>query len=123
MTEDEELIQKIRNFCEERDWRKFHNPKDLAIALSIESSELLELFLWKNPDETASICKTKSSQIEEEIADIAIYLLDLVDVLNIDLKKAIQHKLEKNRLKYPVELSKGKNLKYDELNRPPHSDS
>lgn len=109
------IINEIRQFCEERDWRQFHNAKDLAIALSIESSELLELFLWKNEIETIEVTKNKKTEIENEIADISIYLLDLVDVLNIDLETVIRRKLALNREKYPVDLAKGKNLKYNEL--------
>ena len=111
----EKLMLEIRSFCEERDWRRFHNPKDLAIALSTESAELLELFLWKDPDETTQISKTKRKEIEDEVADIAIYLLDLVDVLELDIESIIRRKLQHNRDKYPVELAKGKNLKYNEL--------
>ncbi|MEQ9823330.1 MAG: nucleotide pyrophosphohydrolase [Puniceicoccaceae bacterium] len=110
-----DLIEEIREFCNERDWRQFHNPKDLAIALSIESAELLELFLWKDAKETQSVCTQKRDAIEAEVADIAIYLLDLVDVMGLDLETIIRRKLEHNRKKYPVSLSKGKNLKYDEL--------
>ena len=111
----DKIMEEIRTFCEERDWRQFHNPKDLASALSIEASELQEIYLWKNPAEVDDVSKKKRDQIEQEIADIAIYLLDLVDVLDIDLEKVIQEKLEQNRKKYPVEDAKGKNLKYDEL--------
>lgn len=111
----DKLMREIRQFCEERDWRRFHNPKDLAIALSTESAELLELFLWKNEDETKAISTSKRAEIEDEVADIAIYLFDLVDVLNLDLEKIMLRKLEKNRQKYPIALSKGKNLKYNEL--------
>ncbi|MCG8525693.1 MAG: nucleotide pyrophosphohydrolase [Opitutales bacterium] len=111
----DKIMEEIRTFCEDRDWRQFHNPKDLASALSIEASELQEIYLWKNPAEVDDVSKKKRDQIEQEIADIAIYLLDLVDVLDIDLEKVIQEKLEQNRKKYPVEDAKGKNLKYDEL--------
>ena len=111
----DKIMEEIRTFCEDRDWRQFHNPKDLASALSIEASELQEIYLWKNPAEVDDVSEKKRDQIEQEIADIAIYLLDLVDVLDIDLEKVIQEKLEQNRKKYPIEDAKGKNLKYDEL--------
>lgn len=111
----DKIMEEIRAFCEDRDWRQFHNPKDLASALSIEASELQEIYLWKNPAEVDDVSQKKRDQIEQEIADIAIYLMDLVDVLDIDLEKVIQEKLEQNRKKYPVEDAKGKNLKYDEL--------
>jgi ubiquinone/menaquinone biosynthesis C-methylase UbiE/NTP pyrophosphatase (non-canonical NTP hydrolase) len=114
----EALIREIRAFCEEREWRQFHNPKDLATALSIEASELQELFLWKTRDEIASVVQSKRSSIEQEIADIAIYLLDLVDVLGIDLPTAIHQKLALNRAKYPIALARGSSLKYDELGAP-----
>jgi dCTP diphosphatase len=109
------MIEAIRAFCDERDWRQFHNPKDLSIALSIESAELMEKFLWKNTQEVEKIVETDREAIEDEIADVAIFLLDLVDVLHVDLEKAVLSKLEKSKLKYPIDKARGKNLKYDQL--------
>ena len=110
------LRDEIRQFCEERDWRQYHNPKDLALALSIEASELMELFLWQSDaDAIQKTAANKREAIEAEVADIAIYLLDLVEVMDLDLEQAIRRKLAHNREKYPIHLAKGKNLKYDEL--------
>lgn len=96
-------IDKIIKFRDERDWKKFHYPKDLAAALSIEVAELQELFLWKSqePSEQVISDNDRMCEITEEIADIGIYLL-LTHELNIDLKDAIRRKIEKNALKYPV---------------------
>lgn len=111
----ETITAKIRDFRDARDWAQFHNPKDMAIAISIEASELLEHFLWKNPAETASRVETHREKIEEEIADIAIYLFELADNLGIDLAAAMERKLARNAKKYPVEKAKGSNAKYSEL--------
>jgi len=109
MTDIEELQQKIVQFTEERDWDQFHNPKDLAIALSVEAGELLECFLWKKPEEA------KIEKINEELADVINYSLLLADKLNIDVRKIVLDKIAKNAEKYPVEKSKGTAKKYDEL--------
>ena len=108
-------LDAIRRFCEERDWRQFHNPKDLTAALSIEVAELMKCFLWKKADELALTIEQNRSNIEAEIADIAIYLFHLVEVLQIDLPAAIDHKLEHNRKKYPIEKSRGNAKKYTDL--------
>jgi dCTP diphosphatase len=111
------LRQEVERFRDERDWLKFHNPKDLSIALSIESSELEEMFLWKNEDEVKRLLKDNNQQerVEEEMADIGIYLLSLSSVLNMDLSDAIGRKLALNSRKYPITKSKGSSRKYDEL--------
>jgi dCTP diphosphatase len=109
------IISKIRAFRDERDWAQFHNPKDMAIALSIETNELLEHFLWKNPQEVADRIATKREEIEDELADIGIYLTELADNLGVDLLAAMERKLEKNAKKYPVAKAKGSNSKYTEL--------
>jgi dCTP diphosphatase len=88
-----DIIVKIRSFRDERDWAKFHNPKDMAIAISIEASELLEHFLWKSPDELESRISEKREEIEDEIADIGIYLTELADNLGIDLLAVMQKKI------------------------------
>jgi NTP pyrophosphatase (non-canonical NTP hydrolase) len=109
------LTQKVRQFNREREWGQFHNPKELAQALAIEASELMELFLWKQPQELDELIARKRDAIESELADVALYLIDLVDVLKVDLKSAIERKMDANARKYPVELARGKSLKYDEL--------
>ncbi len=111
------LKEAVAKFRDERDWLKFHNPKDLSIALSIESSELEELFLWKE-DISASRTKKDRRQfrrVKEEIADIFIYLLSLSNVLGLDMSEAVAEKLEQDARKYPVSKSKGSNKKYNEL--------
>jgi len=111
------LKQKVARFRDDRDWLKFHNPKDLSMALSIESSELQELFLWKDHESVRKIQRDEEllRRMTEEIADISIYLLSLSNVLGIDLSDAVTQKLAQNTQKYPVDKSKGSNKKYDEL--------
>ncbi|MFT5470739.1 MAG: dCTP diphosphatase [Verrucomicrobiales bacterium] len=111
----ESITEKIRQFRDARDWAQFHNPKDMAIALSIEASELLEHFLWKSETECAQRLETHAVQIEEEVADIATYLFEIADNLGIDLIAAMERKMAKNAEKYPVEKAKGSNAKYNEL--------
>lgn len=109
-----EITEKIRKFRDERDWAQFHNPKDMAIAISLEASELLEHFLWKNPAEVAAHTIDKRGEIESEIADIAIYLTELADNLGINLLKAMEDKIRINEVKYPAERVRGSSKKYTE---------
>ena len=111
----EDITTKICTFRDERDWAQFHTPKDMAIAISIEASELLEHFLWKNPEEVDERIENKREEITDEIADIAIYLTELADNLDINLLDAMDRKLTKNAEKYPVEKAKGSHAKYTEL--------
>ena len=104
-----ELTKEIVQFTRERDWDQFHNPKDLAIALSIESSELLEAFLWKNPEDA------KLEKVKEELADVLNYALLLADKYNLDVAAIVREKMARNAIKYPVEKAKGVATKYDEL--------
>ena len=112
---NDEILNSIRDFRDERDWAQFHKPKDMAIAISIEASELLEHFLWKTNEESEQQVLEKRAEISDEIADIAVYLLELADNLNIDLAHAIKNKMKKNAAKYPVDKSKGSHVKYTEL--------
>lgn len=107
--EFQEIIDKLITFRDERDWEQFHNAKDLALALNIESSELLELFLWKKPED-ADIEK-----VREELADIFAYALQISEKYGFDAKEIILDKIRKNAKKYPVEKSKGSATKYTEL--------
>jgi NTP pyrophosphatase (non-canonical NTP hydrolase) len=111
----QEATGKICAFRDERDWLQFHNPKDLATAISIEASELLEHFLWKTPEQVDRHVVEKNEAVREEIADIAIYIFELAHNLNIDLNQAIEEKLAKNAVKYPVAKAKGSIKKYTEL--------
>lgn len=111
-----ELHKKIINFRDERNWKQFHTPKDLAMSISIEAAELLECFQWK--DEKAIkeyLSSDKSVGIGEEMADVLIYLIGLSDVLGVDLIKEADEKLDKNSKKYPVEKARGTAKKYTEL--------
>jgi NTP pyrophosphatase (non-canonical NTP hydrolase) len=110
-----DITRKIRAFRNERDWAQFHNPKDMAMAISIEANELLEQFLWKSPGQIEERLIARRSEIEDEVADIAIYLVELADNLEIDLFGAMERKLKKNSQKYPARKSRGSNAKYDEL--------
>jgi len=109
-----DIADKIRVFRDERDWKQFHNPKDMAIAISIEASELLEHFLWKSPDEVEKRIRDKHEDIEDEIADIGIYLTELADNLGIDLLAAMERKITKNEAKYPADQVRGSSKKYNE---------
>ena len=109
MNEISKINAELRKFRDERDWAQFHNPKDLAIALSIEAGELLELYLWK-PAENADLNKVK-----EELADVFAYAFMLADKYGLDVAQIMQDKLEKNKLKYPVTKAKGSAKKYNEL--------
>lgn len=109
MKESEEIIEALLKFRNERDWEQFHNPKDLALAISIESAELLELFLWKKAEE-ANIEKVK-----EELADIFSFAFLLSEKYGFDVKDIVLEKIKKNVKKYPVHKAKGTAKKYDEL--------
>ncbi|MEK7522083.1 MAG: nucleotide pyrophosphohydrolase [Patescibacteria group bacterium] len=113
----ENILKKIKKFRDERDWKKFHNPKDMAEAISIESSELLELFLWKTKEESLEFVKDKKNQeeISDEVADILAFLFEFIDNCGIDIEKAIENKLQKNAKKYPVSKAKGVATKYTKL--------
>ena len=103
------LQAQLRQFTAERDWDKFHNPKDLAIALSIEANELLEAFLWKDPSEA------NREKVKEELADVFNYALLLADKYGFDVIDIVKEKIEKNAVKYPVAKAKGTAKKYTEL--------
>jgi len=115
MSEIRDIIQKINRFRDERDWMQFHDAKNMAISIVIEAVELLENFQWKSKEEVEKYVKDHKGEIEEEIADIAIYLFELADNLGIDMPSAIERKLEKNAKKYPAEKARGKHTKYDRL--------
>jgi NTP pyrophosphatase (non-canonical NTP hydrolase) len=112
------LKQLLRNFRDERDWQKFHDPKNLAEAICIESSELLELFLWRSP---AAIRKSMKSDpqfrkaVEEELADVLCFSLNLANVADIDIAHIVNQKVSANALKYPVEKARGRATKYNRL--------
>ncbi len=103
MSDIEELTTAIREFARERDWERFHTPKNLAMALSVEVAELVELFQWLTPEESETLVDTPDGRaaIEDEIADIAIYLLRLADVLGIDVAATTAAKIDRNASRFP----------------------
>lgn len=105
----ESIINELIKFRNERDWEQFHNPKDLAIAINVEASELLELFLWKNSE------NVNKERLKEELADVLAYCLLLADKYNFDVEEIVIEKIKKNAKKYPIEKSKGISKKYTEL--------
>ncbi len=110
------LLNQIRCFSKERDWEQFHSPKNIAISISVESSELLEIFQWTRGNSWGDFSNSKlRKKTEEELADIFIYLLRFADLSKIDLEKATLKKIEKNKVKYPVSKFKGSDMKYNEL--------
>lgn len=109
-----ELIAELINFRDKRNWKQFHNPKDLATALSIEASELQEIFLWKNGPSLKEAISKKKEHIEQEVADIASYLFLLCHELEIDLDAVVRKKLELNNQKYPSHQVRGSSKKYNE---------
>ena len=112
----QKIKEKLKSFSIERDWEKFHNPKNLVMALSVEVSELMEIFQWSNDGGLSEIDDpVKREKIENEIADIFNYLVKLVDILEIDLEKSSLKKIDKNEIKYPINKSKGKSVKYTDL--------
>ena len=109
MTDIEQILEELRTFNQERDWDQFHNGKDLAIGISVEASELLESFLWKDPD-----C-VNLDKIREELADVLNYAFQMADKYNLDIKEIMLEKIRKNAAKYPVDKAKGSAKKYNEL--------
>lgn len=115
MSETSEITEKIIQFRDQRDWMQFHDPKNMAVSIILEASELLEHFQWKTKEEVEKYVAQNKSEIKDEIADIALYLFELSHNLGIDLISAMDEKLKKNQLKYPVEKAKGKHTKYNKL--------
>ena len=106
----ETLITQVRKFLRERDWEKYHNPKDLAESICIEASELLQLFQWVKPEESEQFKNNplKVQRIKEELADVVLYCLSMANTLDIDLTHAIVEKIEQNKKKYPADSYRGK---------------
>ena len=107
-----ETIDLVKKFRDDRDWRQFHNPKDLAISISLEAAELLEIFQWSADDLE---CKEKLDKVKEELADVLCYSILLADRYGLDLDEIIQAKMQKNAEKYPVEKAAGVSTKYTDL--------
>ncbi len=115
MEEIKAITDKIKKFRDERDWMQFHDPKNMAVSIILEASELLEHFQWKTIEEVEKYSKDNHGEIQDEIADIALYLFELADNFGINLIQAMESKLKKNEMKYPVEKSRGKHTKYTKL--------
>lgn len=116
----EMYYQRLEKFAQERDWEKFHSPKNLAMALSVECAELMEHFQWMSEGESRQL-KTvdpkKKQQVSEELVDVFLYTLRLCQQLDVDLPKEIDKKMQKNAQKYPADLVRGSAKKYDEYKR------
>ncbi len=104
-----EIIDALKKFRDERDWQQFHNPKDLSLALSIEAAELLEAFLWKQPEDA------DPEKIKEELADVFSFAFLLADTCDLDVKDIVLAKIKQNEEKYPVSKARGTARKYNEL--------
>ena len=109
-----ETIDIVKAFRDERDWSQFHNPKDLALSISLEASELLELFQWSGADVE---CLDKLDAMREELADVLCYCILMADRLGLDMDEIIREKMKKNGEKYPASLAKGSKEKYTELKK------
>lgn len=103
-----ETLERIKKFRDDRDWKQFHTPSNLAKAISIESGELLEEFLWDNDN-------FNLQNVKEELADVMIYCIHMANALDVNIEDIINMKMDKNEIKYPVEKAKGKSTKYTEL--------
>ena len=117
MTDLSELQNELHQFSLDRDWKQFHNPKDLAISLVLEATEVLEHFQWKNSDEIVQYLKSSKNEVSAELADTFYWLLVLSHDLEIDLIGALEAKMKHNAEKYPIEKSKGNHKKYTELSK------
>ena len=113
--EIKKLQKIIVKFRDARDWKQFHNPKDLALSLTLEAAEVLELFQWKSIEEMEEYIKNHKDKVSEEIADVFYWILLMAHDFDIDLQKAVREKMKENEKKYPVEKAKGSHKKYTEL--------
>ncbi len=111
----EEVTERIRQFRDARDWLQFHNPKELAVAITAEAGELLQHFVWQTAGQSEARAKERLPEIQDEIADVGILLFELADNLGIDLGQAMLAKIDRNEERYPVAKARGSNAKYNEL--------
>lgn len=110
-----EIQERLRRFRDDREWAPFHRPSSLASAISVEAAELLELFLWSSPGGEAALLETRRQEIEEELADVLIQCLNFADASGLDVLAAVERKIDRNGKRYPVEGSRGRATKYDQL--------
>ena len=115
MTDIKDLTARIIAFRDARDWKQFHNPKDVSISLMLEAGEVMEHFQWKNKEEIDTHIQGYKEDIADELADVLNLLMILAHDLNIDLSKAMKNKLKKAEIKYPIDQAKGKHTKYTQL--------
>lgn len=115
MSDIQQLTDLVIKFRDDRDWKQFHNPKDMAISLSLEAGEFLELFQWKTQEEINEYVNNHREEISDELADVLLWVLTASHDLDIDIKQALINKVQKNAQKYPIEKAKGKHAKYTEL--------
>lgn len=114
MNDLDEIKEKLRQFAMARDWDQFHSPKNLSMALAGEVGELIELFQWLTEEQSNNLSREQRGAVEEEVADIFLYLLRLADKLGVDLLKAANNKIIINEQRYPVDKVKGSSKKYTE---------
>ncbi|TWO68748.1 nucleotide pyrophosphohydrolase [Caenimonas sedimenti] len=115
MSDLRELAEKVVCFRDEREWKQFHNPKDLALSLSLEASELLEIFQWKEGPAIQQVAKDRQQEVADELADVLSYLLLMAHDTGIDLESALLSKLAANASRYPIEKARGSSKKYSDL--------
>lgn len=115
MPDINQLTKRILDFINDRDWNQFHNPKDLALSLVLESAEVMEHFQWKNDKEMQEHIVSNKGEVAEELADVLYWVLLMSHDLNIDIKQAFEDKMTKNEAKYPIDKAKGRHEKYNKL--------
>ncbi len=108
----QDIAEELREFSAEREWEQFHTPKNVSMALSVEASELLEIFQWLTPEESEHLSSEQYIRVAEEIGDVANYLIRLCDLLDLDLEECARKKIDINRAKYPAEKVRGSSKKY-----------
>lgn len=115
MSDIQKLTERILEFRDSRNWKQFHNPKDMALSLVLEAAEVLEHFQWKNGEELTEYLKTNKAEVSDELMDVLYWTLYLCNDLEIDIPEAFERKMKKNEAKYPIHKAKGKKEKYTEL--------
>jgi len=122
MEELEKIKAQLQKFADDRDWDQFHSPKNLSMALSVEASELVECFQWLTEEQSQNLSPEQLSAAIDEIADVQIYLLRIATKLNVNMLDAVNQKIKKNALKYPVDKVKGSSKKYNQYDQAGESD-
>ena len=115
MSDIQKLTERILEFRDSRNWKQFHNPKDMALSLVLEAAEVLEHFQWKNGEELTEYLKTNKAEISDELMDVLYWVLNMCSYLDIDIPEAFERKMQKNEAKYPVDKARGRKGKYTQL--------